>query len=99
MPAFSLAKINLQIGTPKAINVEIRIDENKRLLFIEKLILDFKMDLFFMFPLSMLFDCSLIDGIIVTASEPINVEGIIRRGKVMPIIIPNSDRASVDEYP
>ena len=78
-------------------NVEIRIDENRMLDFIEKLILDFKIDLFFRLPLSILFDCSLIDGIIVTASEPINVAGIINKGKVIPIIIPNSDNASVDE--
>ena len=96
MPAFSFPKINLQIGTPSAMNVEISIDENKILDFIEKFILDFRTDLFFRFPLSMLFDCSLIDGIIVTASEPIRVAGIINNGKVIPIIIPNSDNASVD---
>ena len=53
--------------------------------------------LFFNSPLSISFDCSLIDGIIVTASELINVDGIIIKGKVIPIIIPNSDRASEDE--
>lgn len=44
-------------------------------------------------------DCSLIDGIIVTASELISVDGIIRIGKVIPMIIPNSDNASVCENP
>lgn len=97
MPAFSFPKINLQIGTPSEINVDSRIEENNRLDFIEKLIFDFIIDLFLIFPLSMLFDCSLIEGIIVTASEPINVAGIIKRGNVIPIIIPNSESASVDE--
>lgn len=96
MPAFSLLKTNLHIGTPSAINVEISIDENKMLVFIEKFIFDFKIDLFFRFPLSMLLDCSLIDGTIVTARELISVPGIIRSGNVIPIIIPNSDNASVD---
>ena len=40
MPAFSFPKINLHIGTPNAMNVEIRIDENRMLDFIEKLILE-----------------------------------------------------------
>lgn len=96
MPAFSLLKTNLHIGTPRAMNVEINIDENKILVFIEKFIFDFKIDLFFRFPLSILFDCSLIDGTIVTARELINVAGIIKSGNVIPIIIPNSDNASVD---
>ena len=97
MPAFSLLNINLQIGTPSDMNVEINIDENKRLDFIEKLIFDLRTALFLSTPLSILFDCSLIDGIIVTARELINVAGIIKSGKVIPIIIPNSDNASVDE--
>ena len=97
MPAFSFPKIILQIGIPNAINVEISIDENNKLDFIEKLILDLRIDLFFRVPLSILFDCSLIDGIIVTASELINVAGIINKGNVIPIIIPNSDSASFAE--
>ena len=97
MPDFSFPKINLQIGEPRAINVDISKDENNRLDFIEKLIFDFKIDLSLRFPLSILFDCSLIDGIIVTAKELISVDGIINNGKVIPIIIPNSERASFAE--
>ena len=96
MPAFLLLKISLQIGSPSAMKLEIKIDENIKLDFSEKLILDFKLVLSFSVPSSILFDNLLIDGIIVTASELINVVGIINNGKVMPIIIPNSDKASVE---
>ena len=99
MPAFSFPKINLQIGTPSARNVDINMVENMRLLFSAKLIFVFNIDLFFKFPLSMLLDCSLNDGIIVTASELMSVAGIINSGNVIPMIMPNSDKASVDEYP
>ena len=99
LPAFALPKINSQIGSPKARNVERRIDENKRLDLIEKLIFDLITCVSFNWFLSILFDCSLMEGIIVTASEPINVDGIIRIGNVMPMIIPNSESASVLEKP
>lgn len=87
----------LQRGTPIAINVEINKPEKTMLVLIENEIFDFKLFVFFSSPLSILFDCSLIDGMIVTASEPINVDGTIMSGNVIPIIIPNSDNASVDE--
>ena len=74
-------------------------DENTTVVFIEKLIFDFRMVLSFKLWLSISLDCSLIDGIIVTASELINVDGIIIKGKVIPIIMPNSDNASVCEKP
>lgn len=64
------------------------------LVFSEKLTFDFIIDLSLSSPLSILFDCSLIDGIIVTASELMSVAGIIKIGNVIPIIMPNSDKAS-----
>ena len=99
VPAFVLLKINSQIGSPKARKVDSNKDENKRLDFIEKLIFDFITFVFSNVFLSILFDCSLIEGIIVTASDPMRVEGIINIGNVIPIIIPNSDRASIFENP
>ena len=84
----------MQIGIPSAINTGIKIVENTTVVRSEKLILLRSAVVFFKFPLSMLFDCSLIEGMIVTASELMSVDGIIRSGKVMPIIIPNSESAS-----
>ena len=99
MPAFLLLKINSQIGSPRAMKLEIKIDENTRLVFIEKLIFDFNVDVSLNVCSSILFDNSLIDGIIVTAREPMRVVGIIKRGNVIPIRIPNSDKASDAVYP
>ena len=84
---------------PNAKNVEMSNDEKTMVVLIEKFIFDFNIDLSLRLLLSISFDCSLIDGIIVTARELINVDGIIIRGNVMPIIIPNSDRASVSVKP
>jgi len=95
VPAFSLLKINLQIGSPRATKLEIKSDENIKLDFNEKLTFAFKLVLSLSVPSSMLFDNLLIEGIIVTASELISVVGIINKGNVMPMIIPNSDKASV----
>lgn len=97
MPALILLNKNRQIGSPSAIKLDSRIDEKIILVFNEKLIFDFMIVLSLRFPASISFDCSLIDGIIVTASEPIRVAGIINIGKVIPIIIPNSESASVCE--
>ena len=80
-------------------NVEINKDAKTIVVFIAKLILCFRTDVFLSSPLSMLFDSLLIEGIMVTARELINVAGIMTSGNVMPMIIPNSDKASVDEYP
>lgn len=95
VPAFELLNKNSQIGCPNAIKLDNKIDEKIMLVFSEKLIFERITDLSLMVFLSMSFDCSLIDGIMVTASELISVAGIIKIGKVIPIIIPNSDRASV----
>lgn len=99
MPAILFLKINSHIGSPRAMKLEIKIDENKRLVFIEKFIFDFKLVVSLMDPSSILFDNLLIEGIIVTARDPMRVVGIIKRGKVIPIRIPNSDKASAAEYP
>ena len=69
------------------------------MIFIAKLIFDFRVDVSLRFPLSISFDCSLIEGMSVTASEPISVDGIMINGNVMPMMIPNSERASFEEYP
>ena len=94
VPADLFLKINSQIGSPRARNIDTKIAENKMLDFIEKLIFECRIDLSFTMFLSISFDCSLIDGIMVTASELIRVDGIIKRGNVIPMIIPNSDNAS-----
>ena len=99
VPAFMLPKTISQIGSPKAKKVDKSNDENNMLDFSEKLILDLIIVLSFNLLLSISLDCSLIDGIIVTASEPMSVDGIISNGKVIPIIIPNSERASVFDKP
>ena len=99
MPAFLFAKINSQIGSPKARNVDSKSAENKMLVFIEKLIFAFIDVLSFIRFLSISLDSELIDGIMVTANDPINVAGIIKIGKVIPIMMPNSERASVFEKP
>lgn len=93
VPAVLFLKISSQIGSPSARKVDKKIDENNTLSLSEKFIFEVRIDLFFIAFLSISFDCSLIEGIIVTASELINVEGIIKIGKVIPMIIPNSDRA------
>ena len=90
-----LPNINWQIGSPNARKVDKRIDEKSKLDLIEKFIFDFITLVSFNLFLSMLLDCSLIEGIIVTAKEPINVEGIIKIGNVIPIMMPNSESASV----
>ena len=87
----------MQIGIPKAANVEIKIEEKTTVVFKEKFIFDFNIDVSLSSLLSMSFDCSLIDGMIVTAKELISVDGIMISGNVIPIMIPNSERASVDE--
>ena len=88
---------NSQIGTPSAMNDESKSVEKSILVRIEKLILFFRADVSVNLPSSILLDCSLIEGIIVTANELINVVGIIIKGKVIPIIMPNSESASVEE--
>lgn len=95
MPDLVLLNKNSQIGSPRAIKLESKIDEKMILVFSEKLIFDFIMVLSFKFPASISLDCSLMEGIMVTASEPISVAGIINIGNVMPIIMPNSESASV----
>ena len=97
VPASVLLKIKSHIGSPIDKYNGNRIVENKIVSLTDKFILFFKMVLFFSSPLSISFDCSLIDGMIVTASELMRVEGIIISGKVIPIIIPNSESASDDE--
>ena len=87
----------LQIGIPSAANVEIKIEEKTTVVRSAKFIFDFSIDLSLSSLLSMSFDCSLIDGIIVTAKEPISVDGIMISGNVIPMMIPNSESASVDE--
>ena len=99
LPAFVFLKINSHIGSPNARKVEIKREENNRLVFIEKLIFDFIILVSLSLFLSISFDCSLMDGIIVTASELISVDGIIKIGNVMPMIIPNSDSASSSVKP
>ena len=89
----------MQIGIPKAANVEIKIEEKTTVVFKEKFIFDFNIDVSLSSLLSISFDCSLIDGMIVTAKELISVDGIMISGNVIPIMIPNSERASVEEYP
>lgn len=66
-------------------------------ILIAKLIFDLSMFLFKSLPSSILLDCSLIEGMIVVAKDPINVEGIMTSGNVMPIMMPYSDSASVEE--
>ena len=95
VPAFTFLKINWQMGSPRAKKLDNKIAENIMLVFNEKLIFDFMIVLSLSEPLSMSFDCSLIDGTMVTANELISVAGIMSIGNVMPMIIPNSDRASV----
>lgn len=98
-PAFAFLYKNKQIGVPNAKKLERNMLEKIIVVLIEKLIFDLKTFMSFGETLSISFDCSLIDGIIVTAKALIRVVGIIIIGKVMPIIIPNSDRASVAVYP
>ena len=85
---------NLHIGVPRDKKIGINIDEKIRDILIENMIFDLREFISFIVSLSISFDCSLIDGTIVTASELISVEGIIIIGNVMPMIIPNSDSAS-----
>ena len=99
IPALELLYMKSHSGLPRAMNVESKMDENTIASLMAKLIFDLIKVLSVSLPLSILFDCSLIDGMMVVANEPMRVEGIITRGKVIPIIIPYSDRASVDEYP
>lgn len=95
VPAFAFLNKNWQIGSPRAKKLDSKTAENIMLVFNEKLIFDFMIVLSLSVPLSMSFDCSLIDGTMVTANELISVAGIMSIGNVMPMIIPNSDRASV----
>ena len=92
-PDFELLNKKLHIGKPSAMNIGINSVENTTVVRMEKLIFPLIAVVFFNAPLSMLFDCSLIEGMIVTASELISVDGIISNGNVMPIIIPNSESA------
>ena len=85
---------NLHIGVPRAKNTGIKIDEKMSDILIENIIFDLSEPISFIVSLSISFDCSLIDGTIVTASELMSVEGIIMIGNVIPMIIPNSDKAS-----
>jgi hypothetical protein len=95
-PALELLNKNEQIGMPSAMNVGIRILENIIDDLMENMILFFNAVISVTPSLSMSFDCSLIVGTIVTARELISVDGIMIIGNVMPMIIPNSDRASVE---
>lgn len=95
VPAFVFLKTNVQIGSPSAKKLDNKIDEKIMLVFSEKFIFDLIIVLSLSTPLSISFDCSLIDGTIVTARELISVAGIIKTGKVIPMIMPNSDNASV----
>ena len=84
---------------PSARNVDSNTVEKTTVIFKAKLIFDLISSLFFSDSFFMLIECSLMLGISVTASEPMSVDGIMIKGNVMPIIIPNSERASVEEYP
>ena len=97
IPALVLLNRNLQIGFPIAINTGMRMLEKIIDDLIENITLFLREVKSSTPSLSMSFDCSLIVGTIVTASELISVDGIMMIGNVMPIIIPNSESASVEE--
>ena len=97
IPALVLLNRNLQIGIPIAIKTGMSMLENIIDDLIENITLFLREVKSSTPSLSMSFDCSLIVGTIVTARELISVDGIMMIGNVMPIMIPNSDNASVDE--